>query len=64
MSSYYSREAFAARLGDEVLTLAEADGASGPPPGPDVIERLRRILAPAVTAIAERERLPDMADAA
>lgn len=64
MSGAYSREALAARLGDKAIALAEASALAAPPPGPEVVERLRRILAPAAARLAERDRVPDMADAA
>jgi hypothetical protein len=64
MTGDFSREAFAARLGASAFALAEADGNGAPDPGPELIERLRQILAPTVARLAERERVPAMADAA
>lgn len=64
MSGDFSREAFAARLGKAANALAEAEGTGAPDPGPELIERLHQIFAPAVVRLAERERASDMADAA
>lgn len=60
MSGAYSREALAARLGDKAMALAEASALAAPPPGPEAIERLRRILAPAVAHLAEQDGARDL----
>jgi hypothetical protein len=61
----FSREAMAARLGEQVMTDIGRLVAAAPEPSPVTVERLRRIFAPAVAKLtAEQNAASDMAGAA
>lgn len=51
----YSPEAFAAALGDGVMSQIRASVAAAPPPSPEQVERLRAIFAPALVRRAEAQ---------
>ena len=60
----FSREAFEADLGPDVMALIDAQVAAAPPPSPRTVERLRQIFAPAVALLTEQHAGAELADAA
>ena len=60
----FSREAFKADLGPDVMALIDAQVAAAPPPSPRIVEQLRQIFAPAVALLAQQHTNTELADAA
>lgn len=64
MSGEFSREAIASQLGEKVTVMAERLAMAPADVSPEVVERVRRLIAPTVRRLAELDRQADMADAA
>lgn len=62
--SEFSREALRARLGDEVLELAERLADEAPDPTPEQVEAIRLIFAPHIKRMAADRRAERPARAA
>jgi len=54
-AGYWSREQRLARLGPEMYELGLKAAAALPPPTPEQVEQVRRIFAPHVKRLAERD---------
>jgi hypothetical protein len=56
MTGRYSREALAYAIGEELMADADRRAAAAPCPSPAVLAEIRRIFAPVVTLLIERDR--------
>lgn len=56
MNGRYSREALTAAIGEELMADADRRAADAPAPSPVVLAEVRRIFAPVVALLMERDR--------
>lgn len=56
MSGMYSREAFVAIHGEELVAAVERDAALADPPSPEALATVGRIFAPTVRRLAQKQQ--------